>query len=503
MLIRFALWVFALTCLFLRAFPVDAVFDPGTVGALTPFTMPNSLDLARYCNGSDNSDDSSCMGTWINDAKIQGKHLYVSAGTYIYSRSRTLFNGVHLKCSSPEQVIFKNINNVGTFFAMSANFSVTGEPWQDISIENCGFDMNGTTANFASVVFISASTSTPARFITIRGNRVFDSTQLGSMYTARDRQRQYLVLLNVQDVLVEQNHFSEGGRIKVGRPGSRVVIRDNTLHNINDNGITVVTNRSNSSSDFLIERNTITNPLVAGFFFGTDGQEVGTPEVAFSDITIRRNSIVGDFASGCILGTLPNNALRVSITDNTCHKTGSSGDFVAGIMITRSNNSTLPARDITIKKNVIRTDIANTLSLGGIFFANNNANVCLIDNEIYNSSLAISMRGNTSGKLTGNQLNGGTLDLRAGVNMDQSGETAECFVPTFISSSPTPSPTVSEPCPYRKQGDANCDGIITLADSEQWRREFTREASTYYSDFNTDGSVNLSDFEMWRQSFLK
>lgn len=59
----------------------------------------------------------------------------------------------------------------------------------------------------------------------------------------------------------------------------------------------------------------------------------------------------------------------------------------------------------------------------------------------------------------------------------------------------------SAQCPQKSMGDANCDGRITVADYEVWRREFSREITTTDADFNTSGSVTLSDFEIWRRSF--
>src|SRR3989338_9735701 len=56
-------------------------------------------------------------------------------------------------------------------------------------------------------------------------------------------------------------------------------------------------------------------------------------------------------------------------------------------------------------------------------------------------------------------------------------------------------------CPLKSSGDANCDGAITLADFEVWRREFLVELNTTNANFNNDSRVTISDFEIWRRSY--
>lgn len=58
-------------------------------------------------------------------------------------------------------------------------------------------------------------------------------------------------------------------------------------------------------------------------------------------------------------------------------------------------------------------------------------------------------------------------------------------------------------CSLKSNGDANCDGQITLADFEVWRKEYTGVLSTKAADTNSDGIVNLVDFEKWRKAFTQ
>ncbi len=64
--------------------------------------------------------------------------------------------------------------------------------------------------------------------------------------------------------------------------------------------------------------------------------------------------------------------------------------------------------------------------------------------------------------------------------------------PPSVTLSPTPTP-----CPTKNNGDANCDGLVTLVDFEFWRRGY-HNPSTPQADFNGDGLVNLVDHEVWR-----
>jgi hypothetical protein len=405
--------------------------DLHNVGALTPFDINNALDLADYCDRLDQDDDTVCIGQWIDDARKQGKHLYVSPGTYLYSDGKAIFKGFHLQCAGPTRAVFKAINHANDLFVLAPTWaSESDAPWQDISIENCGFDLNGSTAQFASVISLVGGTA-PLQHVTVRGNIVYDSAQPGQMYTTRDRQRQYIVVLNAEDVLVENNHLSGGGRIKVGRPGRRIVIRHNTLYNINDNGITVVDQGSGISSDILIEHNTITNPINSGIFFGTDGQWAGTAALQLYDVTIRANIIAGNFLISCITGILPNHVARIYIGENTCHKTGPTptGVFVAGIGLSRNQTSTQYATDITVHDNTIVSDVYNAYNnLAGIFVTDYFANLCLLSNRIYATATAIHFRSNMPwAQAADNFLDGGRLRIGPHVAVDQSGKTAGCY----------------------------------------------------------------------------
>lgn len=70
--------------------------------------------------------------------------------------------------------------------------------------------------------------------------------------------------------------------------------------------------------------------------------------------------------------------------------------------------------------------------------------------------------------------------------------------------SPETDLTVSpEPvCPKKNQGDANCDGSISLVDYELFRQAYLEEVSAANADFNEDGKVTLIDAEIWTSHYL-
>ncbi len=67
---------------------------------------------------------------------------------------------------------------------------------------------------------------------------------------------------------------------------------------------------------------------------------------------------------------------------------------------------------------------------------------------------------------------------------------------------PTVQPTTPPGgCEKKAQGDADCNGSVTLADFSRWRAEYF-DAVTKDSDFNNDGSVSLADYQIWRTTYV-
>lgn len=70
---------------------------------------------------------------------------------------------------------------------------------------------------------------------------------------------------------------------------------------------------------------------------------------------------------------------------------------------------------------------------------------------------------------------------------------------TISGTASTATPTTG--CAQKSRGDADCDGAITIADAERWRKEFNNELTTKTSDFNGDGIISIADRERWRKGF--
>lgn len=64
--------------------------------------------------------------------------------------------------------------------------------------------------------------------------------------------------------------------------------------------------------------------------------------------------------------------------------------------------------------------------------------------------------------------------------------------------------TVPTTCATKAQGDANCDGAVSLVDYEIWHEEYTGVLTTHTADFDTAGTnpPSIADFEIWRTTFL-
>lgn len=400
-----------------------------TVGS-TPFKSDHAIDIKHFCDGNTNTDSTTCAQQWLQTAQEQGKHLYASEGIYTLGDSLNIFNNMHLRCESPK-TIFRKRGDRGSPHFTSVRYGQPIIPVRNVLIENCGFDMNGDQSNFASAIRLSQ-----AQNITLRKNRIFDST--GTRSDARNRQRQYVLILSAVDILVEDNHLSDGGRIKLGQPGRRLVIRNNILDFVNDNGITVVDiptsswpDGNNVSEDILITGNRIIDPTVTGIFFGADGEPNGV-NVITRRVTIANNIITGPL-SACIKGTLPDQASNILIAYNQCHHElprfgWSDNQFNSGIRLDRADNTTGQAKSITVIGNEIHAKSPDILDLGALFVGDH-VQVCQMNNIIRNSALAARVTKNSTVYFRGNDWGGGKVRIDSTVKVEDS---SNCFFPKFL-----------------------------------------------------------------------
>lgn len=64
-------------------------------------------------------------------------------------------------------------------------------------------------------------------------------------------------------------------------------------------------------------------------------------------------------------------------------------------------------------------------------------------------------------------------------------------------------------CELKIEGDADCNGIINIADFALWRKEFTQylkeggvTGEGWQSDFDLNGVVNVADFSVWLEGLM-
>jgi hypothetical protein len=244
-----------------------------------------------------------------------------------------LFNDTDLSCpNGPKQgTIFRN--GGGTATGLSVMFQAKSPDPTDISVTGCGFDSNGWNGrDFLTVLNIKPGERQQGEVINhkvsniqIRDNRFFDSDPPGQadcdlgQDECATLQRQYVVVLGVQNLRVENNRLSHGGRIKAGGHGQGrdMVIRDNRLNFINDNGITIVDRGKGITQDVHIINNEVNNAVGVGIFFGSDGEEfASTDGMALQRIAVRGNTISGAFNTAGIKVHLPPQAKSVLVRSN-------------------------------------------------------------------------------------------------------------------------------------------------------------------------------------------
>jgi hypothetical protein len=371
------------------------------------------IDLADFCDGGDQRDDTACLQVWIEAARETGDELYASPGTYLYSESVELFPGSHIRCAGPAVTIFKSAGDAKVIF------DAIRDDLEGIVIEDCGFDLNGNEIPFAGVIRIFGPNA-PVRNIHVRGNRMYDSRLTGG---TSPEQRQYILLLNCDQCWVSENHLSEGGRIKVGRPGNRIVIRDNVVEHVNDNAITVVDDDGGVSSDILIAGNVIRSPLHIGIFFGADGEPWTDPKLTTHNARIVDNVVEGDWESACILGVLPNRAARIHVVGNICRKTGTTGPYTQGIGIARTRapedgSGRLPVQDLLVAANTVVGMGTESYDSGGIRISGEFDGLRILGNTVrHGGAEAIWVRGAVPYGLVAHNLVEGPIRLDPGVSV--------------------------------------------------------------------------------------
>ena len=344
--------------------------------------LPPFVLLSAFCNGNDALDDTACIAQWLNAGTLAGTVHVGTSGTFYYAQSSTLNSNLHIRCADDYQTRFRRFaGGAGPFLKAASSV-------RNVRIEKCLFDVDGSTETYLSVIEINPGTTTHSRNIQVVGNRFRDGAIAGHMSAA---QRQYVLLLKCDTCRVIGNVLTEGGRIKVGAPGTVLEIRNNVLADVNDNAITVVdANQGGLSDSITIAGNHIWNPKGNGIFFGADGEAQTDPALTTSRVVIDGNQIAGDWASTCILGTLPAHASQIRITNNTCTKTGPSAPYATGITLRRTNSAPAPSQDIVVDNNTVQSIFGwapgafPALAEAGIFVSGAHNQLTITNNRILN-----------------------------------------------------------------------------------------------------------------------
>ena len=195
-------------------------------------------------------------------------------------------------------------------------------------------------------------------------------------------QRQPILVLNCTDVLVTNNILKCLGRIKVGRPGNRVVITSNIINGCNDNAITVVninptgeTDSNNQvvdpatvspqykliTSEMIISDNNVAHAGTNAIFWGGDGGGKVPYPLEYHNIQVTNNNIV--CSGGSAMKFVPSDGLnrsgRITIANNNIEMQ----------FITKDDNSVVKIRDP--KQFSYGVNFASSFA-NDIVFSNNN-----------------------------------------------------------------------------------------------------------------------------------
>ena len=362
----------------IRPHNLPAPFDE--VGALQPFDFHNVLRLSAYCDGSIVTDHGACIDEWMADARAQGRHMLADRGRYYSADTHSLVSGDYIKCSDAEFVM--------TNPQASALFRVEERARQrDIYVGHCVFDLNANTRHFGGV--IASGTRAPddsgihVRHMTVENNHFYDSSRPGQLDDDRHTaQRQYVLILQAENILIRNNRLESGGRIKAGRPGRKMAIVENVIHGVNDNGITVVdTDRleiHGASEDIFIHKNEIHGALTAPIFIGGDGGVNTGPTLRTARITVTENYIVNS-TGHCILLQLPIDSEEIHVGRNVCvYQTPITHRFPTAINVV--NRSDVP---VTLVDNLVVNESGAPPNQDIVAYRVSDGPACMIDNRAY------------------------------------------------------------------------------------------------------------------------
>jgi pectate lyase-like protein len=364
----------------------------------------NVKDYGAAGNGV--ADDTSEIQAAITASPSTGGTVYFPPGTYRLSSALVLKSNLVLMGAGPTMSV---LQGNGAITILTKFVSSDGATITDLTIQGLGFDLNGYNAtNFSYGIAINTTT---VRRIRIIGNRFFDSAYPGD---ANVLQREWILVLPAEDVWIENNDLSHGGRIHFGGGTGGAVTRNvwvtnNKIDFVNDNGITFPMNGSVAiptgaiTEKVFITGNSIKNPMASGIFFGVDGQQDDDPTIILRDIHISDNTIWLDGVDSDdgvvgIRGTLPagtSSAENILIESNIVRVADALTTTPYGIQISQATSTNVMGRAITIRGNhVVGPATAGYI---GISIVATVGDLLLEQNTIVGMDTGIQIQGSAAG----------------------------------------------------------------------------------------------------------
>jgi len=241
----------------------------------------------------------------------------------------------------------------------------------------------------------------------------------------------------------------------------------------------------NGSFGFFISANYVSGTVIAfNTIFKNKSHGVLIIHPDNTGTKVYNNTIVENNGAGALANSskfdFVNNILAKNLLKST----------LSGTVI--SNNLVFSEPDITV------TNAVNTIKADPQFLNPGTDNY-----HISNSSPAKGAGTQISGNFR--DIDGDGIQLQPDIGSDQFTTPTQAATPVAIS-------TIPLACPYKSQGDADCDGRNSLIDLEMWRSEFLEESTTEKADFNGTSNcknkngqtkfVCLDDKEILRISLL-
>lgn len=381
---------------------------------------PLSPERSSRLLAQNQADSTTYIRGLIEDAHRKGqKVVNIPAGTYTIFKPLPLYSNMTLRGAGSHKTILKNSGANGPKIMFSTQIAGVETP-KNIKITNIGFDSNGfNREDFLAVIAITGqSVKAQASNIRIQNNRFYDSVfdrvnptdldcDIGLVSCSKNvKQRQYILVLNVDGLWVTDNQLSGGGRIKVGRPGRNIYVQRNTLNFVNDNAITFVNNGNNCrlssqhcfTENVYVTDNVINNPVNNGIFFGADGEKFDHPDMRISNVVIARNKISGFFGKG-IFAILPPQTNGIQISSNQIIATRERAVpnephlQTLGLMLKSGPLTSGNAQNVVIRNNVIMAANQYGLLRTAALSVGNITNLKVVNNKIYSKFPGIISRG--------------------------------------------------------------------------------------------------------------